>query len=638
MRPLRFAAALAAALAAAPVWAVGPTIPATYEEPLFLAHKVAEGLLPPIEARVPDEPLVVNFADRGREIGRYGGELRTLIGRARDVRYMVVYGYARLVGYDENFQLGPDILKDVEVEDGRIFTLHLREGHKWSDGHPFTTEDFRYWWEDVANNAELSPGGPPELMLVDGEPPVFEIVDETTVRYTWSAPNPRFLPSLAGARPPFIYRPAHFMKQYHVDYAEPGELKKLIRRRKARGWAPLHNAYDNMYKYDNPDLPTLQPWMNMSKKNNSRYVLQRNPFYHRVDPEGRQLPYIDEVEMTVAAGGLIPAKVNRGEVDLQVRGLAFSDAPVLKKGEKEGGYRTLLWTSGAGSEMALYPNQTVNDPEWRRLMRDRRFRIALSHGISRKTINKILFFGVAEPAAVAALPASPLHEPEHYKAHIEYDPALANRLLDEVGLDGRDAEGWRLLPDGRRAELIVETAGERLLESDALELVQEFWAEDLGLKMIFRPLDRDILRNKAYAGESMMPVWFGWNNGVPTADASPKALAPVDQTNFSWPKWGQYFQTMGQAGEQPATPEAQRLMALFEAWTDSTTIEEKRAIWEEMLEIHAREIFAIGLVSAAPQPVVISSRIRNFPETGVYAWEPGSHLGAYRIDELWYDE
>jgi len=332
------------------------------------------------------------------------------ITRPRDIRYMVVYGYARLVGYDETFTLRPDILKDVDVEEGRIFTLHLRKGHKWSDGEPFTAEDFRYWWEDVANNPELAPGGPPELMLVDGRKPVFEVIDETTVRYTWPAPNPRFLPALAAARPPFIYRPAHYMKQFHVKYADPEKLKKRIRRRKARSWASLHNGYDNMYKFDNPSLPTLQPWMNMSKKNNSRYVLQRNPFYHRVDPEGRQLPYIDQVELTVAAGGLIPAKVSRGESDLQVRGLSFSDAPVLKKGEKDGGYRTLLWTSGAGSEMALYPNQTVNDPEWRRLMRDRRFRFALSHGLSRKTINKILFFGVARPAAVAALPQSPFYK------------------------------------------------------------------------------------------------------------------------------------------------------------------------------------------------------------------------------------
>lgn len=627
----RLVSTLAAMLLALPAAAADISM----EETLFLAHSVAEGDLPPVEERVPSEPLVVNFEERGRTIGKHGGEIQMLIGRAKDVRYMVVYGYARLVGYDETFTLQADILKSVEVEEGRIFTLHLREGHKWSDGAPFTAEDFRYWWEDVANNDELAPGGPPEMMLVDGQAPVFEVLDETTVRYSWPAPNPRFLPSLAAARPPFIYRPAHFMKQYHVDFADPEALKKVIRRRKARGWAPLHNKYDNMYKFDNPDLPTLQPWMNTTKKNNSRYVLHRNPFYHRIDADGRQLPYVDTVELTVAAGGLIPAKVNRGETDLQARGLSFSDAPVLKKGEAEGGYKTYIWSNGAGSDIALYPNQTYNDPVWRDLMRNLKFRIALSVAISRRAINKSLYFGMANVAAVAALPESPFYNEEAASAFTKYNPELASQLLDEVGLDQRDADGWRLLPNGERAEIIVETAGERLEETDALELIQEMWA-DVGLKMIFRPLDRDILRNKAYAGESMMPVWYGWNNGIPTPDASPKALAPVDQTNFSWPKWGQHYQTKGTAGEAPQTAEAQRLLELFSDWSHAIDSSEKAAIWEEMLEIHADNIFAIGLISGAPQPVAVSENLMNFPETGVYSWEPGAHLGAYRIDELYY--
>ncbi|MEM7546376.1 MAG: ABC transporter substrate-binding protein [Pseudomonadota bacterium] len=623
--------ALACALVASPALAL------EVRETPFFAERVASGDLPAVAERVPSVPLVVDFASRDRTIGQHGGEIRMMIGRAKDVRYMVVYGYARLVGYDENFQLKADLLEAVEIEEGRRFTLRLREGHRWSNGDPFTAEDFRYWWEDVANNAELAPGGPPELMLVEGKPPVFEVLNETTIRYSWDAPNPRFLPELAAARPPFIYRPSAFMKQFHASYADVDALTATMKKNKLRSWAQMHNKFDNMYKFDNPELPTLQPWVNTTRKNNTRYVLARNPFYHRVDPEGRQLPYIDTVELTVAAGGLIPAKVNRGEADLQARGLSFSDAPVLKKGEEEGGYVTHLWSNGAASDIALYPNQTVKDPVWRALMRDVRFRRALSLSINRQAINKSLYFGMANTSAVAALPASPFFDKDRAAAYTSLDRQAANSLLDEVGLDKRDRDGWRLLSDGRRAEIIVETAGERQEETDALELVQEMWGE-VGLKMIFRPLDRDILRNKAYAGESMMPVWFGWNNGVPTPDASPSGLAPVDQTNFSWPTWGQYFQTMGSAGEAPETPEAKRLMVLFENWSSATTESEKAAIWEEMLAIHADQVFAIGLVSGAPQPVVVSARIRNMPKEGVYAWEPTAHFGAYRIDELYYVE
>src|SRR5690606_21861401 len=145
----------------------------------------------------PDAPAVVDVP----EVGRHGGSLRMLVGNTQDTRLLVVFGYARLVGYDAELELVPDILEDVEIEDGRVFTMHLRAGHRWSDGAPFTTEDFRYWWEDVATNEQLSPMGPPIELQVQDELPRVEILDERTVRYSWSKPNPFFLPALAGARP-----------------------------------------------------------------------------------------------------------------------------------------------------------------------------------------------------------------------------------------------------------------------------------------------------------------------------------------------------------------------------------------------------------------------------------------------------
>lgn len=613
----------------------GPAAALTPVETPSLAAQVKAGALPPVAQRLPAEPLVVDMAARGRQAGRHGGEIRTLISAARDVRLAVVYGYARLAGYDARLEIVPDILRAIEVEDGRVFTLHLRKGHRWSDGAPFTTEDFRYWWQDVANNPDLSPAGPPELMLADGAPPVVTVLDETAIRFAWAAPNPRFLPALAGARPPFIYRPAHYVKQFHAKYADPAALAALVKASEARNWAALHNQRDDMYKFDDPALPTLQPWMNVTPRNSQRYVLTRNPFYHRVDSAGLQLPYADRLDMTVAAGGLIPAKTNRGEADLQARGLRLSDAPVLKKGEAQGGYVTHLWRSGYAAEIALYPNLNYNDPVWRAVLRDVRFRRALSLGISRETLNKSLFYGLARSAAMAALPESPFYDAGAAQAWAAYDPAQANALLDAVGLT-RGADGLRRLPDGRLAEIVAETAGERQQEIDALELIAEMW-RDLGLKLIFRPLDRDILRNKVYSGESMLPVWFGWNLGLPTADAAPSELAPLDQSSFSWPKWGQYVQTKGAAGEPVDMPEAARLMDLFDRWSHAATADARADAWREMLAIHADQVFGIGLVSSAPQPVVVSSALRNLPAEAVFAWEPGAHFGVHRIDELFFD-
>jgi peptide/nickel transport system substrate-binding protein len=186
-------------------------------EPPMLMEQVKAGKLPPVEKRLPAKPLVVPLGEGGTMLGRHGGTLNTLAGRSRDTRLFTVYGYARLVGYDRNLKIQPDILESFDVKEARIFTFQLRKGHRWSDGHPFTAEDFRYYWEDVANNKELSPAGPPHDLIVDGEAPKFEVLNETAVRYTWSKPNPHFLPRLAGAAPLFIYRPAHYLKKFHKN-------------------------------------------------------------------------------------------------------------------------------------------------------------------------------------------------------------------------------------------------------------------------------------------------------------------------------------------------------------------------------------------------------------------------------------
>jgi len=205
----------------------------------------------------PAEPLVLTDIP---QIGERGGDLRMMVSRTRDTRLLNVYGNARLVGYDLDLELQPDIVADFSVEEGRIFTLRLREGHRWSDGEPFTTEDLRFYWEDVATNEELSPVGPPVSLLVEDVPPEVEVIDELTIRYTWPSPNPFFLAEIAAASPLYIYRPAHYLKQFHKDYVDPEELERLVSEDNARDWTQLYHRRDRMNQVDNVDLPTLQPW------------------------------------------------------------------------------------------------------------------------------------------------------------------------------------------------------------------------------------------------------------------------------------------------------------------------------------------------------------------------------------------
>ncbi len=612
----------------------GPRVAAMKETP-SLADQVAAKELPPVAERLPAKPRI-SVSGPNLSIGKHGGDIRMLVTRDKDVRLLIVYGYARLVGYDEKLSVEPDMLEWLEVEDGRIFTMKLREGHRWSDGAPFTTEDFRYHWEDVANNVELHPVGPNQTLRVDGELPKVEIIDATTIRYTWSKPNPFLIPAIAGARPLDLFMPAHYLKQFHPKYGDADKIAAAVKEAGARNWAQLHNRIGNMYRATNPDLPTVQPWHNVVRPPSTRFLAERNPYYHRIDAAGQQLPYADRFIMDVVGGSLVPAKTSAGDADLQSRGLSFSDYTFLKAAEKRSGYDVRLWKTVRGSQLALYPNMNVTDPAWRALNRDVRFRRALSLGIDRGEINQVIYYGLCLEGNNSVLPASPLYKPEYRLAWSAFDPDKANKLLDEIGLTERNSQGIRLLPDGRPMEIIVETAGENTEEVDVLELIRDSWRQ-IGVKLFTKPSQREVLRNRIFAGQTVMAIWFGYENGIPTPHSSPEEFVPVQQVSYHWPMWGQYAETGGNAGEPVDMEKPKRLMALYDQWIDARSPDEKTEIWREILEIHAEEVYTIGLVAEVPQPIVVDNALRNVPEKGIYNWDPGAQFGMYRPERFWYD-
>lgn len=624
-------AGAAAALFARPAAAEG----LVFTDAPSLAERVKKGELKPVSERLPKTPLVADYESRKRTIGRYGGEMRTLAARARDLRFISANAYTRLVGYDESLKLVPDLAESVTVEDNRVFTFTLREGHRWSDGHPFTTEDFRYWWVDVALNKELSPAGPPELFFAGGKLARVEFIDERTIRFAWDAPNPRFLPALAQPRPATLFVPGHYLRQFHRRYRDKAELDAMVAKAKVKSWAALHNRMDDAYDFSNPDLPTLGAWACLTPAPATRFVFERNPYFHRVDPTGQQLPYIDRVIVDIASGSLFAAKANAGEADLLARGLSMNDAPVLKEGEALNGYKTYLWRYARGSAYAFYPNLNCNDAVWRNLNRDLRYRRALSHAIDRRILNNALLFGLGVEGNNTVLADSPLYREEFRTVHTAYDPAKAAALLDEIGLVEKDSIGIRKLPDGRTMEVIVEVDGESGDMIDALQLVTEMW-RDVGIKLFVKPQERSILRQRSYSGLTVMVAATGLDNAVPTAQMPPTELAPVRQDNYAWPKWGQWFETQGKNGEEPDTVPARQLLSLYRGWLGTSEPAEAAQVWTQMLRLYAENLWSIGTVAGELQPIVASKKMRNIPEKGLYSWEPTSLMGIYRIEEFYY--
>jgi peptide/nickel transport system substrate-binding protein len=607
----------------------------SYIEPPDLAPLVKEGKLPPVAKRLPEDPLVTTLDRAGLSVGRYGGTLTQLMGRANDIRRMSAFGYARLVGYDHNYKIVPDILKSFEVKDEREFTFVLRRGHKWSDGSPFTTEDLRYYFEDMALNPELSPGGMEKALLVDGKPPVVEVIDDVTIRYRWEKPNPFFLPALASATPIVIYRPAHYLKRFHKRYANAQKLDEQIKKRNRRDWVDLHFNRDRMTRLDNPDYPSLDPWVNSTSPPSDRFIFKRNPYYHRVDVEGRQLPYIDQVAVSIVNPKLIPAKVGAGEAELQSRGLQFYNYTLLKRAEARNGYKVRLWRQSRGSQVAIYLNFNAADPVWRSLIRDVRFRRALSLAVDRREINQVVYFGLGREGNNTVLPDSPLYREDYRTRWAQFDIETANQLLDEIGLKRHPGSAIRQLPDGRPLEVIVETAGEEVEHSDVLELIRDTWAR-AGVALFIKPQTREVLRKRVLAGSTVMSVFYGVDNGIATAEFAPHEFAPTNEDQLNWPQWGIFHLAEGKAGQQCDLPEAQQLMKYYEAWVSAETKEQRVAAWKSILDLSADQVFSIGIVNAVPQPVVVSDRLRNVPETAVYSWDPGGHFGVFRPDTFWF--
>jgi peptide/nickel transport system substrate-binding protein len=293
-----------------------------------------------------------------------------------------------------------------------------------------------------------------------------------------------------------------------------------------------------------------------------------------------------------------------------------------------------LWESGSGSQIALYPNLNTNDEGWRRLFRDVRFRRALSVAIDRSELNEVVYIGLAKPSNNTIMERSELFKPEYAKKWAQYDPKIASKLLDEVGLTKRDPQGFRLLPDGRPAIIVVESLSEETEDSDALQLVAAYWKK-IGIKMLVKPQTLENFRLRTFSGNALMTAYAGVVTAVPTPATSPKEFAPTMQGGLQWPKWGMFVESKGKQGEKCDMQSACKLLDYVKEWEHATTDADRRKAWEKILQANADEVFSIGTVNGIRQPIVVGPKVRNVPKEGYYAWDPGGYIGLYQPDTFW---
>ena len=372
--------------------------------------------------------------------GKHGGTLHSLVGRSRDTRLLVVYGYARLVGYDRNLELVPDILgvirgrtKGASSPSGCAGPSLVRRPAVHHRGLPLLLGG-----RGEQQGAFARPGRRSDL-LVDGKPPKFEVLSETDGALHLEQAQPALPAARRRAPSPlFIYRPAHYLKPFHKKYSEKVSKADADGTAKRR-WSAVHNRADNLYESDNPDLPTLQPWMNTTRPPADRFVAVRNPYFHRVDQNGQQLPYIDRFVLAVADPKLIPAKTGAGEADLQARDLHFNNYTFLKQGEKQQRLPHAALAAGRRARISRsIPNLNVNDPVWRAAAARRALpaRAVARHRPLARQQGAVFRPGASRRTTPCCRRARCSARP-YRDRWARYDNEASLRLLDEIGLEAR---------------------------------------------------------------------------------------------------------------------------------------------------------------------------------------------------------
>jgi peptide/nickel transport system substrate-binding protein len=579
----------------------------------MLAELVASGELPPVEERLPSNPLVTTPFS----VGEYGGTWHTVWSGPSDNQNINNHlRYARLLdlSHTTGFDLFPDIAEEWGVSaDGKEFTFKIREGIKWSDGTPFTTEDVQFWWEDIINDEELTPGIP--LVFQSGESVMqLEVVDDYTFKAAFDEPYGIFPIIFAtyGYDEPFVATPKHYLSQFHPKYIGAEQAGQLAQDAGMETWVQLFQS-----KYDwmiNPDLPQMTAWVvEVPPDETGHTVWVRNPYYHRVDTEGNQLPYIDRVEYTqMDSDEVAVLAAANGQVDLQIRFFRGEDFVTLKQNETAGEYHILPYYSFRGTEdTALHLNQTTSDPQLREIFGDVRFRQAVSLAMDRQEINEVLFQGLGVPRQASPPEGSPYFKEEYANSFAEQDIEQANRLLDEMGLTEKDAEGYRLRPDGKTLEIIWEYNDTRN-NAKLSELVKSY-LHAVGIQVTLQPRERSIYIDRASSPDLQMGMWmFGGDFLGMREDYLPSG------SRGGWAtEWKRWLDSDGTAGEEPPQ-ELLHISELISLAYSTTDPAERDAYAFEINEIWTENLWSIGLVGMAPRAGVIRNNFMNVPEDMPY--------------------
>ncbi len=581
--------------------------------------------LPPVKDRLPKDPPVVYPLWR---TGKYGGTARIV---NNDTWQFWNWEGALTISADMRTML-PNLAEEWQLsDDGLVLTLKLREGIRWSDGMPLTSDDFLFTFNDLWLNKEYSIETDRTILGVE-----IVKIDDLTFQYRFPQPNPFFVNFIAQYGD-FMLDPKHYWEPYHPTYTDPEIVKQRIDEKGHITWSGFIGRARREGSEWSKDVPTTRAYQ-VIERSPARRTYVRNPYYFKVDPEGNQLPYIDVIQTEqVDQADLIAAQASTGQLDFAAFELKTQDIPLLKLGERDGQIKVHIWKRLHSSDVAIQPNYNYDDEDLRALFWDKRFRHALSHAIDRNEMNDIIYFGRGDPRQVTAHPTSVYYDEAYAHAFTEFDPDKANALLDEIGLTDPDGDGYRNFPNGRPLTITLEFYDFETPKGISMELVQGYWRE-VGIDLRLKLVDGSLQNARARAGEMQMTLWH--------ADRVTDILFPlfpdwwlprsISWDRGMWNEWSRWYMTDGERGEEPP-PIILDLQDTHDRMKRSLDEEEQIELGRKMLRIGAENLWVIGTVGLAPHPVVVKKRLKGVPPEGIWGWDNrwtlSYHPATWYIDE-----
>ncbi len=597
-------------LAVALLWAVGAAGAGGtsaraegYRQSPMLDELTRQGKLPPVAQRLPQSPVVVRPV---HQVGKYGGTWRSLYSAMRDLQLTTRMGYETLLRWDRDGNtVIPGIAESVEAsDDARTFVARLRKGLRWSDGHPVTSEDFVFMRRHVLGNKTLMPAVAPRWK-VGGTIYELEAPDPHTVVFRFAKPYGMFRDMLAFmGRQNELFTPAHFSKRYHRDFRDAAELDAEA---KAAGYADWSAYFARQHDLDlAPDCPTLGPFVVRIPFPAQRCVAVRNPYYWKVDPQGNQLPYIDQLTYDrVLDQTMLNLRALDGQVDFQNRGIDAANFTLLIEAAKPKGYRVQVDYATAAT--GVYINQYSRDAVHRPVLQDRRFRIALSLAINRPEAVEIIYNGLGIVDNGVTQPEDRYYLPGLDQTYVQYDPREAERLLDEVGLK-RGAGGMRRWPDGSAFhEILHIVPSEGGTSADLWQLLADYWRE-VGLRFSVVIEEGTLSRLQATTGNS---DFFAYREVSQHWQLDGTFKVPIANYCYQAPLFGHYVQTQGRQGIRP-NEEQQRLIDWYHEMVSTPDLRRQLELGHLILKQWSEQVYFVG-IGRPVELTVISRRFRNVP-------------------------